>query len=111
MSSGTFLASITSVAALWSGLQVHGINSPHTADFAEHPGVFEVPRELRNLYPAENFNRDVTTSWWQTEILDGHSSDTSTEVSDAMRDASYIVLDNAMYSVRLLFSNATHYND
>lgn len=100
MSSGHLLASITSVAALWGGFEVQGMNNPNIVNFAGHPSVFEAPVGLRNLYRAQNFNRDVTTAWWQTSVLDGHSSESSAEVADALRSASYIVLDKAMYSVR-----------
>jgi hypothetical protein len=100
MSSVKFLTSIAALAALWSALQVHGSSIPNATDFQEYPSVFEVPTGLRNVYPAENFNRDVTTAWWQTIVLDGHSSNASTELAEAMKEASYLVLDPAMYSVR-----------
>ncbi|KAH7329676.1 hypothetical protein B0I35DRAFT_48481 [Stachybotrys elegans] len=103
MSSVNFLTSIASIFALGSALQVHGRNSPNVPDVADHPSVFEVPMGSRNVYPAENFNRDVTTTWWETTVLDGHSSDASTELAGALKEASFLVLDNAMYT--LLGSN------
>ncbi|KAL2207289.1 hypothetical protein CC79DRAFT_1321402 [Sarocladium strictum] len=101
MSAGNFLASITSVAAFWGGLEVQGMNSPNAVDFSSHPRVFEPPVGLRNLFPADNFNRDAATAWWQTGVLDGHPTEAASEVADAMKSASYVVLDKAMYSVVL----------
>ncbi|KAH9243117.1 hypothetical protein K456DRAFT_1767521 [Colletotrichum gloeosporioides 23] len=52
---------------------------------------------LRNVFPAENFNRNVTTTWWSTEVLDGHSTEAAAEASAALANASFIVLDKDMY--------------
>lgn len=87
----TALATITS---LW-GESVTSANASTT------PIVLEVPMSLRNVFPAVNFNRDVTTTWWQTAVLNGHDADAATEVTAALREASYIVLDKDMYEVRM----------
>lgn len=55
------------------------------------PTTFEVPAGLMNVFPAENFNRNVTTTWWSTEVLDGHSTEAAAEASAALANASFIV--------------------
>lgn len=99
-SSGAFLASITSIAAVWGGLQDIVAGSSPNADISKHPDVFEVPVQLRNIYPAKNFNRDVTTTWWNTAVLDGHAEEASVQVSQTLKSASFVVLDKDMYPVR-----------
>ncbi|KAE9573165.1 hypothetical protein CGMCC3_g10652 [Colletotrichum fructicola] len=63
------------------------------------PTAYEVPAGLRNVFPAENFNRNVTTTWWGTEVLDGHSTEAAAEASAALANASFIVLDKDMYQI------------
>lgn len=69
------------------------------------PSVYEVPSSLRNVFPAVNFNRDVTTSWWETSVLDGHDVTAASEATATLREASYIVLDKDMYQVRTSLAN------
>lgn len=97
MSSSPFLlASITFVGALMGGfLEVMGVGP----DYFNRSSVYEVPTGLRNTFPAENFNRDVTTAWWETEVLYGLSSEEASEASKALKDASFLVLDQDMYEV------------
>jgi hypothetical protein len=92
MSAATFFASISSTAAGW-------IQDPANASVGLAGAVLDISTHLRNVYPANNFNRDVTTSWWETQVLDGHDSIQSSELSGVMRDASFIVLNDGMYSV------------
>lgn len=67
---------------------------------AEVPSsVFEVPPSVRNVFPAANFNRDVTTNWWDTELLDGHASEAASELAASLKNASFIVLDQEFYKV------------
>lgn len=67
---------------------------------AEVPSsVFEVPSSVRNVFPAANFNRDVTTNWWDTEILDGQSSEAASDLTGLLGNASFIVLDRDFYQV------------
>ncbi|KAF9879303.1 hypothetical protein CkaCkLH20_03536 [Colletotrichum karsti] len=63
------------------------------------PIVFEVPVSLRNVFPAVNFNRNVTTTWWDTEVLDGHPTEEAFKVTEAMKKASFVVLDKDMYQI------------
>lgn len=64
-----------------------------------YSSVYEVPTGLRNIFPAGNFNRDVTTSWWETEVLDGLSEEEANEAIKALKGASFLVLDDDMYDV------------
>ncbi len=98
MSSLSYLVSVTSLAILWGGIDA-SFASQSTADISNHPDVFEPPVQLRNIYPAENFNRDVTTTWWQPSILDGHDATRSKNLSALLKAATYIVLDKEMYTV------------
>lgn len=66
-----------------------------------HSSVFEVPSSARNVFPAVNFNRDVTTNWWDTEILDGHTSEPASDLAASLKNASFIVLDQDFYRVSI----------
>lgn len=63
--------------------------------------VFEVPTGARNVFPAANFNRDVTTNWWDTKVLDGHDAEAASELAVSLKNASFIVLDQEFYQVRM----------
>lgn len=63
------------------------------------PSVFEVPPNVRNVFPAANFNRDVTTNWWETELLDGHASKAASELAASLKNASFVILDQEFYQV------------
>lgn len=94
------LASVASVATVWGDLQnILGGSSGQHVDFANHPDVFDVPARLRNLYPANNFNRDVTTTWWETSVLDGHAAESSLDIASQLRSATFVVLDKDFYKV------------
>lgn len=90
----TALASVTSLSSSWWGVGADIIGANLSA------GVYEVPLQHRNVYPADNFNRDVTTSWWEAQVLDGVSVDAASHFSNTLKTASFIVLDDAMYEVR-----------
>lgn len=69
---------------------------------AELPAsVFEVPSSVRNVFPAANFNRDVTTNWWDTEVLDGNDAEAASDLASSLKNASFIVLDQDFYSVSM----------
>lgn len=95
VSTASLFASITSIAGWW-GTVVQGSNG---VELGNSDAILHVPARVRNVYPAENFNRDVTTSWWETKVLDGHSTIESSSFSKAMRDATFLVLDQGMYEV------------
>jgi hypothetical protein len=64
------------------------------------PSIVEVGSAYRNVFPAKDFNRNVTTTWWQTNVLDGDTSQNATSLKKALKDASFIVLNKDMYKVR-----------
>jgi hypothetical protein len=90
----TALASVQSLSSAFWGVGADAIAAKLSA------GVYEAPLRNRNVFPADNFNRDVTTSWWEAQVLDGVSAEASTHFSDTLKTASFIVLDDAMYDVR-----------
>ncbi|KAH8901229.1 calcium-dependent phosphotriesterase [Thozetella sp. PMI_491] len=63
------------------------------------PSIVEVSPRLRNIFPAINFNRNVTVPWWETEVLDGQPSHDASLLSSLLRNASIIVLDEDMYEL------------
>ncbi|KAI5456068.1 hypothetical protein BGZ63DRAFT_475887 [Mariannaea sp. PMI_226] len=63
------------------------------------PSVFELSGHLRNVFPATNFNRNVSTTWWATEVLDGGSTKAAEKATKALKKASIIVLDSEMYKL------------
>lgn len=77
---------------------------------AEVPSsVFEVPSRVRNVFPAANFNRNVTTNWWDTEVLDGHDGASASELAVSLKNASFIVLDQEFYQVSMRHNFRTLY--
>lgn len=94
LSTASFLGSFTSVAGWWA--------SGALCQPSFSARVVEVPVNLRNVFPAENFNRDVTTAWWETEVLDVHATDQANNVKEGLKEASYIILDKTMYNVSSL---------
>ncbi|KAG6354475.1 hypothetical protein INS49_004492 [Diaporthe citri] len=78
-------------------LKVHWALFDRRADVP--PSVFEVPAGTRNVFPAANFNRDVTTNWWDTEVLDDHDAEASSELAVSLKNASFIVLDQEFYQL------------
>ncbi|KAJ4165933.1 hypothetical protein NW765_007159 [Fusarium oxysporum] len=63
------------------------------------PSIVEVRSAYRNVFPAKDFNRNVTTTWWQTDVLDGDASQNATSLKKALKDASFIVLNKDMYKL------------
>ncbi|KAH6874452.1 hypothetical protein B0T10DRAFT_465752 [Thelonectria olida] len=68
-------------------------------DYLIGPSVVEVPSRIRNVFPAENFNRNVTTTWWMTEVLNGEKTSAYEETVEVLTNASIIVLDQDMYKL------------
>lgn len=65
------------------------------------PSIVEVGSAYRTVFPATDFNRNVTTTWWQTDVLDGDASQNATSLKNSLEDASFIVLNKDMYKVRV----------
>jgi hypothetical protein len=76
-----------------------GLNSDESLPL-RGPSIVEVRSAYRNVFPAKDFNRNVTTTWWQTDVLDGDASQNATSLKKALKDASFIVLNKDMYKVR-----------
>lgn len=60
--------------------------------------IVEVQPSFRNVFPAPNFNRNVTTSWWETGLIGGNN-ETAAIGLDELQDSSFIVLNSDMYKV------------
>jgi len=66
------------------------------------PSILEVGGGLRNVFPADNFNRNVSTAWWDTDVLDdGNSNEEAKNTAKDLKAASFIVVDKDMYQVSL----------
>lgn len=70
--------------------------------------IVEVQPSFRNVFPASNFNRNVTTSWWETGLMDGNDT-TAVRGLTELKDSSFIVLNPEMYkaSVGKRFINSS----
>ncbi|KAH7261657.1 hypothetical protein BKA59DRAFT_518642 [Fusarium tricinctum] len=75
-----------------------GLNSDESLPL-RGPSIVEVGSAYRNVFPAKDFNRNVTTTWWQTNVLDGDTSQNATSLKKALKDASFIVLNKDMYKL------------
>lgn len=64
------------------------------------PSVTEVSPDFRAVFPASNFNRNVSTSWWGTQVL-GESNSNANRALAALRNASFVVFNKDMYKVRI----------
>lgn len=76
-----------------------GLNSDDSLPL-RGPSIVQVGSAYRNVFPAQDFNRNVTTTWWQTDVLDGDASQHATSLEKDLKDASFIVLNKDMYKVR-----------
>lgn len=61
--------------------------------------IVEPSPEIRNVFPATNFNRNVSTNWWDTEVLDGAEAAAAMELKATLEIATIIVLNRDMYKV------------
>ncbi|EWZ79164.1 hypothetical protein FOWG_16679 [Fusarium oxysporum f. sp. lycopersici MN25] len=75
-----------------------GLNSDESLPL-RGPSIVEVRSAYRNVFPAKDFNRNVTTTWWQTDVLDGDASQNATSLKKALKDALFIVLNKDMYKL------------
>ncbi|KAJ9649899.1 hypothetical protein H2198_010774 [Neophaeococcomyces mojaviensis] len=61
------------------------------------PSIAEITPEWNNVFPVDNFNREVTTPFWEPTLM---NDTTTTEISqqlNAVSNASFIVYDKEMY--------------
>ncbi|CAJ0538651.1 Ff.00g066590.m01.CDS01 [Fusarium sp. VM40] len=75
-----------------------GLNSDDSLPL-RGPSIVQVGSAYRNVFPAQDFNRNVTTTWWQTDVLDGDASQHATSLEKDLKDASFIVLNKDMYKL------------
>ena len=63
------------------------------------PTIAEITPEWNNVFPAANFNRNVSTAFWQPTIMnDSTTTDVANQLSKIGK-ASFIVYDKEMYQV------------
>ncbi|KAF4345539.1 gluconolactonase precursor [Fusarium beomiforme] len=105
MLSSSLCISICCITLLSTGYQVEArpavttkLNSDESLPLIG-PSIVEVGSAYRNVFPSKDFNRNVTTTWWQTEVLDGDASQNATNLKKALKDASFIVLNKDMYKL------------
>ncbi|KAF4463907.1 gluconolactonase precursor [Fusarium albosuccineum] len=90
----SLISSLASVVSFWGGRPDF---TTAIANFQRDPSIYEVPIGIRNVFPANNFNRDVNSAWWHTDVLDGHSAEAAGQVVKHLNDAVFVVLDQDFY--------------
>ncbi|CAG8003253.1 unnamed protein product [Penicillium salamii] len=65
------------------------------------PSVVEITQGYNNVFPYENFNRNVTVPTWDTSLLNGGDKSVIQEDLDAIANATFIVYDSEFYKVRI----------
>lgn len=63
--------------------------------------VVEVTQSFNDVFPYENFNRNVTVPMWDTSLLNGKNMSAAQKDLETIANASFIVYDSAFYNVRL----------
>lgn len=72
------------------------------------PSVVEVTKEYNDVFPYENFNRNITVPMWDTELLSEKNEVEFQESLDTIANASFLVYDAEFYKVRIS-SRANHF--
>ena len=70
-------------------------------DLIVGPSVVEITKKFNDVFPYDNFNRNVTVPMWDTGLLNGRNKSASQEVLDTIANASFIVHDSEFYDVRI----------
>lgn len=65
------------------------------------PSVVEVTQQFNDVFPYENFNRNVTVPMWETSLLSGKNKSMVQKDLEAIANASFVVYDSDFYNVRL----------
>ncbi|KAL4894300.1 hypothetical protein BDV59DRAFT_207308 [Aspergillus ambiguus] len=63
------------------------------------PSVVEVTKEFNDVFPCENFNRNVTVPMWDTNLLSGKNKPAVQKDLDIIANASFIVYDSEFYKL------------
>lgn len=97
------MKSIRTLASLTCVLVQHSLASPvdsqNPSSLQIGPSIVEVSPKFRNVFPAANFNRNVSVNWWHTDILNGSISSSTNDALNALEDASFIAFDQDFYKV------------
>jgi hypothetical protein len=67
------------------------------------PSIVEVSPSFRNVFPAKNFNRNVSVPWSETEIFEERKVPSTTSMLSPLEDAKFIVFSKDFYKVCSLF--------
>jgi len=59
--------------------------------------IVYVPSQLNSVFPAQDFNRNVTTTFWETTILSNGAS--IQEDLERFKNISFIAYDKSFYEV------------
>ncbi|KAJ5687510.1 hypothetical protein N7536_010129 [Penicillium majusculum] len=68
-------------------------------DLIVGPSVVEITKKFNDVFPYDNFNRNVTVPMWGTNLLNGKDKSASQEVLDTIANASFIVYDSEFYEL------------
>ncbi|RSM14790.1 hypothetical protein CDV31_005224 [Fusarium ambrosium] len=71
----------------------------HTPGLLVGPSIVQINPALQNVFPAENFNRNITTSWWDTDVVDGPPSSSASKFLASLKQANFIALDDRFYEL------------
>lgn len=61
--------------------------------------IAEISQQWNDVFPANNFNRNVSTPFWETTILDDTTTNETRETLRRIEEMSFIVYDNRMYDL------------
>lgn len=75
-------------------------------DLIVGPSVVEITKKFNDVFPYDNFNRNVTVPMWGTNLLNGKDKSASQEVLDTIANASFIVYDSEFYEVHIYLITA-----
>ena len=64
------------------------------------PSIVEIAQGFNDVFPHENFNRNVSVPMWDTSLLGGKDKYMVQEDLDAIANASFIAYDPEFYKVR-----------
>ena len=79
-------------ALLWSTcVSAQGVNFG--------PNIAEISPEWNNVFPVDNFNRNVSVPFWEPTLMNDTSTTAIEQRLEAFSNVSFIVYDKDMYKV------------
>ncbi|KAJ6077056.1 hypothetical protein N7499_009037 [Penicillium canescens] len=63
------------------------------------PSVVEITKNFNDVFPYENFNRNVTVPMWDTDLLKGNDKSRIREDLATIGNASFLIYDPAFYKL------------